>query len=193
MPERYEKIAEIVSMTFNAPLIIFITYALIILKLRVELALQFFIVSSLFSSILPFTIFTYMVKKGSIQDIFASVRQTRINPLVSTLMSFLCGVIVLQFLNASESLISFMVCLFINTFVIMIITEKWKISIHAASIMCPVTFLVYKLGYGMIPFFLLVFPVAWARLKLGAHDSKQIIAGSLIAFALTIVQLQVFS
>ena len=188
MIDKYEKVAEANSFVFNAPLIVLITF--VILQLYWGSAFSFLIISLLFGSILPFSFLAYMLKKGSVSDIFASTRKTRIIPLVVTLMNILMGIIFLEILNAPEIFITFMICLFINTFLIMIITEEWKISIHTASITFPATFLVYKLGAGMIPFFLLILPIAWARIKLRAHNLNQVVAGSLLTICLTMVQLQ---
>lgn len=74
----------------------------------------------------------------------------------------------------------------------MVITQFWKISIHASGISGPATFLTHQLGVGMIPFALLILPISWARIKLKAHDIYQVMAGILVAIVLTYVQLELY-
>jgi len=53
----------------------------------------------------------------------------------------------------------------------------------------PITALVFQLGANMIPFFLLMLPVAWARIELKAHNVKQVIAGAVLSTILTWFQM----
>jgi membrane-associated phospholipid phosphatase len=76
-----------------------------------------------------------------------------------------------------------------NGLVLLIITLKWKISIHASGITSPVTALVYLLGTRMLPLFLFFIPVAWARLELKAHTKFQLTAGAIISSILTWLQM----
>jgi sulfopyruvate decarboxylase TPP-binding subunit len=82
-----------------------------------------------------------------------------------------------------------MACYIVNGLVLLVITLKWKISIHTSGITSPVTALVYLLGTRMLPLFMLFLPVAWARLELKAHDKKQITAGAVISSVLTWLQM----
>jgi len=53
----------------------------------------------------------------------------------------------------------------------------------------PVTALVFQLGARMLPFFLLMLPVAWARIELKAHNRLQIAAGAILSTFLTWMQM----
>lgn len=64
---------------------------------------------------------------------------------------------------------------------------RWKISVHAAGIAGPTTALVLVRGLETSPLYILLIPVAWARLELKAHDLRQLIAGALLAFSTTLV------
>jgi len=74
----------------------------------------------------------------------------------------------------------------------MLINLKWKISIHASGITGPATFLFYSFGMIAIPFFLLVLPVGWARLRLNAHTPAQVLAGATLTVAITWIQLKTY-
>jgi membrane-associated phospholipid phosphatase len=74
----------------------------------------------------------------------------------------------------------------------MVITLKWKISIHASGITGPFTALVYLLGAVMLPLLLVVIPVAWARVELKAHTIMQVTVGAVLSCALTWVQMSFY-
>ena len=85
-----------------------------------------------------------------------------------------------------------MACYFVNGLVLMIITLKWKISIHASGITGPFTALIYQLGSTMLPLLLLVIPVAWARVELKAHTIRQVTAGAILSSMLTWIQMSFY-
>jgi membrane-associated phospholipid phosphatase len=74
----------------------------------------------------------------------------------------------------------------------MLITFKWKISIHASGITSPFTALVYLLGGVMLPLLLVVIPVGWARVELKAHTKMQVTAGAILSGLLTWVQMSFY-
>jgi membrane-associated phospholipid phosphatase len=133
-----------------------------------------------------------MFKKTIIPDIFASERSTRKKPFIAILLCYSFGIITLVLINAPMNLVALFACYLVTSTVMMIINQFWKISIHASGISGPATFLTHQLGFGMIPFVLLILPISWARLKLKAHDIYQVAAGSLLAIVLTYVQLELY-
>jgi len=48
---------------------------------------------------------------------------------------------------------------------------------------------VYLLGARLLPLFILLLPVVWARLELKAHSKMQLTAGALLSTALTWLQM----
>jgi len=192
MRDTQRKIAEIISAFLNAPLVALYIFMFLIFSLRPPASSLFLAISSFFGSIFPITVILYMAKKGVISDVYASERRTRTKPFISALASYLLGIVALILFQAPQILVSLMVCYFVNSFVMMMISQFWKISIHASGITGPATFLVHQLGTGMLPFFMLIFPVGWARIKLGAHNLKQVVAGALLAIVLTLIQLEFY-
>jgi membrane-associated phospholipid phosphatase len=85
-----------------------------------------------------------------------------------------------------------MLCYLGNTVVMMFITLRWKISVHASGIAGPSTALVYLLGAIAAPLLLLAVPVGWARIKLGAHTILQVIGGASLTFLITWIQIGVY-
>jgi len=150
------------------------------------------IVSAFFAAIFPLMVIFFMVKMGVILDVYASERRTRTKPFLVAITSYLLGIIILTILGAPQSLVALMACYFVNSLVMVAISQVWKISIHTSGITGPATFLVHQLGLWMLPFFALIFPVGWSRVKLGAHDLSQLAAGALLTIGLTLVQLEIY-
>jgi hypothetical protein len=103
--------------------------------------------------------------------------------------SYLMGVTVLLYVDAPFVVTALMACYFVNAIVMLFISLYWKISIHAVGVTGPITALVFQLGARMLPFFLLMLPLAWARIELKAHNKKQVAAGAIISSFLTWLQM----
>ncbi len=70
-------------------------------------------------------------------------------------------------------------------FAMFLVTLSWKISVHAAGVTGPLTFLVFKLGLPWSFLYLLVVPVGLLRLRLRQHTLLQVLAGAVLSAALT--------
>jgi hypothetical protein len=173
----------------NAPLIALLTFIPLILSQGVPSSLGLIAITTLFGAILPLSSTYYLVRKGIIPDIYASDRETRTEPFLWAMASYLMGVTALLYVNAPFVVTALMACYFVNAIVMLIITFYWKISIHAVGVTGPITALVFQLGAKMLPFFLLMLPVAWARIELKAHDKKQVAAGAILSSFLTWFQM----
>jgi membrane-associated phospholipid phosphatase len=69
----------------------------------------------------------------------------------------------------------------------MLITFWWKISLHASSVASAVTLLATLYGTVVLPAYLLVVAVGWSRVVLRRHTIAQVVAGTLLSIALTIL------
>jgi hypothetical protein len=184
-----KKIATFISAAMNAPLIAILTFVPLILSQRHESQMFLIGITTLFGAILPLSSTYYLVRKGIIPDIYASDRASRTEPFLWAMASYLLGVTALLYLEAPFAVTALMACYFVNAITMLLITLSWKISIHAVGVTGPITALVFQLGTTMIPFFLLMLPVAWARIELKAHNARQIIAGAVLSTILTWFQM----
>jgi len=83
----------------------------------------------------------------------------------------------------------------ISTIILFIITFKWKISIHMASLTIPLIFFPL-IGFQYTIFLSpLLLVLAWARIKMKAHDFKQIVGGVIegIVAVFLVIFCQIFS
>jgi membrane-associated phospholipid phosphatase len=72
----------------------------------------------------------------------------------------------------------------------MVTTLWWKISIHASSIAGAATMLTALYGMVLLPSFLLLILVSWSRVVLRRHTVAQVVAGSLLSIALSLLVLK---
>jgi hypothetical protein len=183
------KLAEYVSAVMNAPLITLLTFIPLVYKFGNGATTQLLALTSFFGCFLPLILVVYMLKRGIISDFYANDRNERFIPFMATILSYTMGTVALMVVQAPEQITALMACYIVNGIVLLLITTKWKISIHASGIASPITALVYLLGTRLLPLFLLFLPVAWARVELKAHDKKQVTAGAVISTVLTWLQM----
>ncbi|MCW4050871.1 MAG: hypothetical protein NWE89_14165 [Candidatus Bathyarchaeota archaeon] len=187
-----KKLASYVSLFMNAPLITLVTFIPLVLKYGNGDTSKLLGVTSFFGCIVPMLLAIVMLKTGITSDFYASNRRERYVPFLATLLSYSGGLVSLILMNAPAPITALMACYLVNGIVLMMITLKWKISIHASGITSPVTALVYLLGSRMLPLFMLFLPVAWARLELKAHSKLQVTAGAILSSVLTWVQMALY-
>lgn len=183
------KLAEYVSAVMNAPLITLLTFIPLVYRFGEGATAQLLAITSFYGCFLPLILVVFMLKRGIISDFYASERNERLIPFTATILSYMMGTLTLMAVNAPDQITALMACYIVNGVVLLLITTKWKISIHASGIASPVTALVYLLGTRLMPLFLLFLPVAWARVELKAHDTKQVTAGALVSSVLTWLQM----
>ncbi|MEM0336224.1 MAG: hypothetical protein QXT33_07460 [Thermofilum sp.] len=126
-------------------------------------------------------------------DIFVSDRRVRLKYYVLTIASYALGAALCTLKNWYVYIPSF-AAYAASAALLAVVNElaKWKISAHTAGITGPTTLLVYACGNHYTPLYLLVIPVFWARLRLGAHTVGQLVAGAITAAAMTAAVLSVW-
>ena len=86
-----------------------------------------------------------------------------------------------------------LLCYSINTCVVLIITTKWKISVHTTALSGPVAALILLSGpFGAV--FGVVYPILiWSRVLLKKHTLSQAICGGVQGFFLTVLEMHLFN
>lgn len=192
------KIAKTISTFTNPPIICIPLFFLICLILSFEngtFDMNKFIVleliSLVFASILPMAIIVFWAKKLN-TDSDISNRQDRYTPLVVGIISYFIGFLTSIVLNANPFLTILLLCYSINTGVVLLITSKWKISVHTTGLSGPVGALILLLGpIGAL--FGIIYPLLiWSRVTLKKHTMAQAICGGVQGFFLTILEFYFF-
>lgn len=192
------KLADTVSTLTNPPIIC------IPLFLIISVALSFTqngfdwhkfiileLISLVFASALPMAIILFWAKRlGTDKDI--SNRKDRSTPLIVGIISYFIGFLISLILAVDHFLTVLLLCYSINTGVVLLITLKWKISVHTTGLSGPVGALILLLGpLGAI--FGVIYPVlVWSRVLLKKHTMAQAICGAVQGFFLTVLEFYLF-
>ena len=191
--------AELVSSMFNPLINPVIAFAVLLfyaprstLGIAWGTQMVYFTIATFFSSVIIFAYIYYLKYKKVIHSTELIVREHRINPLTFGVISYAMGFFFLTLLDAPSIVRGLMFCYVTNTLVVLLITRRWKISIHTAAIANPLVAIVVHFGWMMAPILVLVPIVGMARVKLKRHDELQVVAGGLVGMVMTTVQLYFF-
>ena len=183
--------ASAISLAFNPAIIA--AFAFVILLYANNIASPPLVATCLtFGTLIPIAIIYLLSRRGLISDFFVSERAERTKPFVGATLSYLAGGCALLLLNAPPIITALMLCYAGNTLTMMLISRRWKISIHASGIAGPTTTLIVSLGVWASIFLTLLVPVGWARFRLRAHTPTQILGGALVTILVTWLQLRVY-
>ena len=129
------------------------------------------------STISPIATFYFLKKNNLISDLDASKKEERLLPMAFGALFFFLGFIALKTLNAQLLIQGIMFCGMINIILAWLITNYWKISIHAITLSSSFT-IFWIFGYqNILITILILFVLIIGRLSAQAHDLNQIMAG----------------
>ena len=193
-----ERLADKISTITNPPIITIPLFLIICLVLSFENGAFDFnkfivleMISLVFASILPMAIIVYWAKRiNTDKDI--SNRQDRFIPLVIGIVSYFIGVLVSLAFHADNFLTLLLLCYAVNTGVVLLITVKWKISVHTTGLSGPVAALILLLGPIGAVFGILYPIVIWSRVLLKKHTLSQAICGGVQGFFLTVLEMYLY-
>ena len=136
------------------------------------------LVSLFFTVFAPWGVVLYMRRRGDISELFIPKRRDRLRPLLFYFASTWIGVGILYLIHPPPALYALMVCVAILGTVALLITMRWKISLHAMGLWaaCGVVIALYGSWWTVVPAGL----VSWARLVLQAHSVSQVLVGSIV-------------
>lgn len=142
-------------------------------------------------TIMPLLPIVIDTRKGTV-DVFVSEREKRPKYYLLSILSYTMGIAYALLRNYRVYAV-LALSYFTSAAALAAVTAiaRWKISVHAAGISGPTTALILTLGFNYIFLYLLLVPVAWARLEMRAHTIAQLIAGAMLAFATTVLTFNV--
>ncbi len=143
-----------------------------------------------FLSIGPLIYILIGVRLGKLSDLDVSRRSERAGPFLFGIISVTIGWLVLALMNGPKNLQTVLIITAVSGILMMLITLRWKISIHASSLGGAATMLIVLYGAVMLPLFVLLALVSWSRVALRRHTIAQVVAGSLASIAISVVILK---
>jgi hypothetical protein len=140
----------------------------------------------------PYLFILRGVRSGKYSDHMVSNRKQRLVPLSFGLGCMVVAFILLLVLGASHAMLATAVAVILVLACCILVTQKWKISLHLAGFAGAVTALVFVLG----PLCFLLSPLAlvlgWARWQVRAHTPWQSVGGAGLAVCITVVTFLAF-
>lgn len=146
----------------------------------------------LFAIIIPGFYIMWQFETKNIQDIHMANLHERKLPFLIAAVSSVIGAIVLYYLHAARPVFVISVIYAVNTAVIAIITQFWKISVHTGMFASIATITVIIFGAQFWWLYLFLIPLSWARVFRRRHTIWQAVAGAILAFWLTLGTFWVF-
>ena len=183
-----ERLARALSLILFAPVIAAPAFLLLLERLRAPdpggLAAECLVFATIWPSVSLYGLY----RAGRVPTLFVEERAARVLPFVLAIAGYLVGTAVLLATGAPVPLTSMMLCYAGNTTVFLVLSLRWKPSVHASGAAGPATFLTLATGAPGALWFLLLVPAAWARRRLGAHTWGEILVGAGLTVPLTAVQ-----
>ena len=184
-----QKIGIILSYLIHPMVISFVTFLYLIYNsnILIEDKNLIFILCLTFSTISPIVTFYFLKKNNLLSDLDASKKEERLIPMAFGALFFLLGFVTLRMLNAQLLIQGIMFCGMINVILAWLITNYWKISIHAITLSSSIT-IFWIFGYqNVLIIILILFILIIGRLLAQAHDLNQIMAGIFLGIISTFI------
>ena len=132
--------------------------------------------------LLPDLILHRLAAAHEISDLDVSVRKERTKPRIATLSMLIVSLPICLARLANANIVVQKACLIFPILIALgyVCSHLWKASGHVSSMMSLITFLYLVRGApvrGLVPLLLIV---AWARIRLGAHNTWETFLGAVI-------------
>ncbi|HUS52255.1 MAG TPA: hypothetical protein VMX77_02190 [Candidatus Bathyarchaeia archaeon] len=131
----------------------------------------------------PVGFFIYSLSIGKISDLEITKKDERFRLYLFTVACWFSGLILISFYG-SEFLFNILLIFTLLAYVFAILTVITKISVHVGATTSLVLLINLSYGFGYLPLFLLILPVAWSRIRLGYHTYWQVWSAVLLPLIL---------
>ena len=145
-----------------------------------------------FGLLIPGLYCLWLIETGQITDYHISKLAERRKPFIAAGLSALVGTIILIYMGAARPVVVMAVVYTVNTMVVALISQVWKISIHTALFSAIVTVAIILFGPVWGWCYLILIPLSWSRIHRKRHTILQAVAGAMLAFILTTVVFWLF-
>jgi hypothetical protein len=145
---------------------------------RIGPTLLWGLVVALLSSVLPMAFIVRGARRGRWDGHHVRNREGRLVPLLLCLVSTVAGLLILVFGRAPRDVVALDAAMLATLIVCIVITQWWKISLHAAVAGGAAATMVLIYGPWCLVLVPVVALVAWSRIELGDHTAAQAIVGA---------------
>ncbi len=150
-------------------------------------ALGWAALAAAFVTVGPLVLLLLAVYAGRVRNLDLDLRHERPWPMVIALAITVLGLIILWVLGAPRLLLILLIATLVGGVVALLITLRWKISIHAGGAAGAATVMALLYGAQALPLLVGVALIGWSRVVLGKHTWPQVVAGAAISIVITIL------
>ena len=140
-----------------------------------------------FVTVGPLILLALAVSAGRVKNLDLDLRHERPWPMVIALAITVVGLTVLWMLGAPHLLLILLISTLIGGTVALLITLRWKVSIHAGGAAGAATVMALLYGVQALPLMVGVAVIGWSRVVLGKHTWPQVLVGAAISILITVV------
>ncbi len=173
-----DRVAGIVSAVFSPPVLGIAMIAIAAGATRRAAAWAWAGIPLALNVLSPILYLIWLHRRGLVSDLDVQRREERARPLLFTLTSMLAAAAILWRAAAPSLLLGVSIAQLLQTALVLMITLRWKISMHGAASAAWLTFLIFVTGWAASPALLALPLVAWSRVHLGRHTPAQTVAGA---------------
>jgi membrane-associated phospholipid phosphatase len=145
------------------------------------------LVAVVFTTLLPMLFVLRGVRRGRLTDHHLGLREQRLVPLLVGLASVLAGLGLLAAGGAPRDLLALVAAMVGGLVASLLVTLRWKISLHTGVAAGSVAILVLVLGPAPLVLAPVVGLIGWARVEEGAHNPAQAAVGAAVGAAVAAV------
>ncbi len=187
------KFARLISILLVPPsfTIIIFSYFAFLFESEFDKRLILTLVTFTFGFFFHIIFFFYLRRKGRLTDSDARIKEERTFPYLISTLIYLFGFVILIIFQINIISTAFWFCYISNTVLIMLINKQWKISAHTMGASGPLAALFFALGWQAILFSPIIPLIGWARVHRKMHNISQVIAGALVGFSSTYLQMYI--
>lgn len=146
----------------------------------VRAALGWGLLAAVFAALIPFGFIVVGVLRGRWSNHHVPQREHRRVPLTVGIVSVVVGLLVLSAGGAPRELLALVAAMLVGLTVTLLVTQVWKVSIHASVAAGTAAILLQVFGAAALPAIPAVAVIAWARTKTGDHTPAQVGAGCVL-------------
>ncbi len=186
-----QKLARFISTLFVPPsftILIFIYFAF---KLENNSSKQIVLlaVTLIFGFALHIALFVMLKKNGKLVNYDATIKEERTTPFLISCVFYIIGLVILITSRINIISIAFWFCYISNVLIVIIINKFWKISVHSLGAGGSLAALCFAAGPVGFIFIFIPLLVGWSRVKLKCHTVSQVLAGAVLGFGSTYLQM----
>lgn len=145
-----------------------------------------------FAIIIPGFYILWLLEARKISDIHMAKLEERKIPFLVGAISSIIGAVLLYFFHAARPVFIISAIYAVNSLIIAIVTQFWKISVHTGTFASIATIAVIIFGVQFWWLYLFLVPLAWARIFRRRHTIWQTVAGAVVVSFSTLVVFLIF-